>query len=139
MCRNLRSSLILLVLLPLGCGKSGGGYPLASVKGRVLMNNSPLAEATVRFQPANPDNKFPPPPESYARTDSDGYFTLKPAANGYEQLEGAVVGHHYIQITKFNRSPPREEVPARYNATSTLEKDVPADGLKDEAFKLQSP
>jgi hypothetical protein len=134
----LRAGLSLFLMLPLGCGKVSD-FPLAPVKGRVLMNNSPLAKATVRFIPANPDNKRPAPPDSYGQTDEEGYFTLKPAANGFEGMEGAVVGHHQVQITKLDRSIPLELVPVRYNASSRLEKDVPAEGLKEEVFKLDSP
>ena len=136
----LRVILPLLLGLSLGCGGNSSPYTFAPVKGRVLLNNLPLAKATVRFQPDNSAAKSPPPPDSYGETDDDGYFTLKPVGKGYEGLDGAVVGKHYIQITRIDRdSGAGQTIPARYNRNSKEERTVPPEGLKEEIFRLNSP
>ena len=84
MCGHLRlCPLLLLLLLPLGCGKH---YQLAPVSGRVTMDNRPLAQAEVRFYPIG-GLDFP---YSVGVTDDQGNYTLHLGIDN--NTEGAVVG-----------------------------------------------
>jgi hypothetical protein len=126
-----------VVLVPLGCQKQGSFAP---VKGRVLMDNSPLAKATVRFQPTHRENATLSP-DCYGETDEQGYFTLKPAIDRGE-AEGAIPGEYSVQISIIDRVTPgkrsRELVPAKYNSKSQLTYTVPPEGTTDAVFRLTS-
>jgi hypothetical protein len=79
-------------------------------------------------------------PDSSARTDEQGYFTLKPEGNDWTGQDGAVVGDHFVQISKYEREldktnrPRGELVPAKYNSKMTLRFTVPAEGTKEANF-----
>jgi hypothetical protein len=133
--------LLLLALLPLGCGKKSSPS-VVPVSGRVTLDNRPLANATVRFQPASREAGDRQSPDSYGETDEQGHFTLSPV--GGDEGEGAAVGKHYVQISILDRmgdghTGPRELVPAKYNRDSKLTFSVPAGGARDSAnFDLTS-
>jgi len=137
--RYLRVGLLLVLLLPLSCGKKAG-LPLAPVSGRITMDKKPLAKAQVRFQPANPQTDPALCPESYGETDEQGNYSLKPVgARANEQ--GAVVGNHIVQVSIFEReSPtgPRELIPAKYSSGTALTFTVPPEGTKEANFDLTS-
>ncbi len=84
------SLLLPISFLPLGCSN---GYQIASVSGHVLMDNRPLANAEVRFQPT--DSKGFPYSTSF--TDDQGNYTLH-LENGSD-TPGAVVGEHRVVIS----------------------------------------
>jgi hypothetical protein len=143
MCGHLRlCPLLLLLLLPLGCGKS---YHLAPVSGRVMMDNSPLAHAEVRFYPIAGQDL----PYSIDVTDDQGNYRLH--LGTHSDTEGAVVGEHRVTIsidqlrTKIMPPPGArmwtrrgELVPGRYNRDSKLTYTVPPKGTMDAKFDLKS-
>jgi hypothetical protein len=136
------SLLLPLSLLPLGCGKD---YQIASVSGRVLIDNRPLAHAEIRFQPTD-GKDFP---YSVGFTDDQGNYTLR-LENGSD-TPGAVVGEHrvLISLNQRTKSPgmakppklgrrPHELVPSQYNRNSTLTCAIPPEGKLDANFDLKS-
>ena len=142
MCGHLRlCPLLLLLLLPLGCGKH---YQLAPVSGRVTMDNRPLAQAEVRFYPIG-GLDFP---YSVGVTDDQGNYTLHLGIDN--NTEGAVVGEHRVTISidqQKTKSAPApgarmgarrgELVPGRYNLDSKLTCTVPPGGTNDARFDLK--
>ena len=139
----LRVSLLLpLSLLLPGCGK---GYQMAPVSGRVLMDNCPLANVEVRFQPTGGNDL----PRSIGFTDDQGNYTLY-LDNGSD-TPGAVVGEHRVEISlDLRRKRPgmtkpaqmarrlQEMVPSKYNRNSTLTCTVPPEGKSVTNFDLRS-
>jgi hypothetical protein len=133
---------VVLLLLLAGCAQS-----VAPVSGRITLDEKPLANATVTFQPISEDAN--PGPGSQGKTDSNGQFTLK--LMNKENTIGAVVGKHKVSITAYDgddkeipssgsdMKPFRKRiVPAAYNAKSTLTFDVPAGGTASANFDLKS-
>jgi hypothetical protein len=134
--RALRRWPVLLgLLLPLGCGEVGTS--LVPVSGRVLMDNRPLANATVQFSPVGkPGDELGP--LSFGTTDAEGHFALKTVVKGHD-LDGAVAGKHRVQISIMNRtvgagSKLGEQLPYRYNRHSKLEFTVPPEGTQEANF-----
>jgi hypothetical protein len=133
----------LAVMVGLGCG--GESYRLAPVSGRVTVNGKPLANATVTFQPIGSAG-HDPGPGSYGRTDADGNYTLRVVE---DKRNGAVVGNHRVSISTQgggrakavddDMEIPRETLPARYNAESTLAFTVPREGASNADFPLTAP
>jgi hypothetical protein len=135
--------------LVLGCGSQ----KVASVSGRVTLNNQPLADATVSFQPIAPAGKMIAGPGSTGKTDADGRYTLTLMSG----QSGAVVGQHQVTITALNpkigdaderETGPRrggpelaDKVPARYGPgeKNELKFDVPPGGTNKADFTLTSP
>lgn len=70
----------------LGCTRSDRGY----VSGTVTLNDEPLADATVEFQPERGS-------PSYGETDSSGHYELAMSPED----SGAVVGNHTIRVSTF--------------------------------------
>jgi hypothetical protein len=135
-------ALPVLLLPSLGCGPR---YQVAPVSGQVLMDNRPLAQAEVRFYPANPP-KGAAVVYSHGQTDQQGNFTLKTFL-GDREVDGGLVGEDRVMITLNERDldraggprgRPRELVPAQYNTNSKLTFTVPPEGSKDANFKLTS-
>jgi hypothetical protein len=135
------------VLCGLGC--SAPPYRLAPVSGKVTLDGHPLAEAYVSFQPRGDKGEDVPGPASAGKTDQEGRFVLAPVkvqpASG--QATGAVVGKHRVFIRKGESTVAgagdqsgqyKESLPARYNAASTLEFTVTADGTDQANFELIS-
>jgi hypothetical protein len=128
-----------LLLLCVGCGPKGGSA-FAPVSGRVLLNNKPLANANVRFQPERKQGDDTNRPDSYGETDEQGYFTLKPVGKDWSGTEGALVGKHFVQISTFDRTlgqnglPRGELVPYQYNRDSSLTFTVPPEGTTEANF-----
>jgi hypothetical protein len=122
---------------PLACGKGGGGKAAVPVSGRITMDNSPLANASITFQPADGGNVKR---EYYGTTDEQGNYTLTPS--DAEGAPGAPPGKYYVKINLFDRGgpdrPPRQKVPARYNKDSKETFNVPPEGTKDANFDLKS-
>ena len=141
----LRMTLLLGLLTALlflgGCG-GGDSIELAPVSGKVTMDGEPLANVTVTFQPITKGTENPGP-GSFGKTDEQGQFTLELTTTG---KSGAVVGKHQISITTpepeggedSDVSDFVDPIPARYNARSTLKRDVSSDGTDEADFKLTS-
>jgi hypothetical protein len=129
-----------LMLLVLGCG----GSNIAPVSGRVTLDNKPLANATVLFEPLSND-KFPGP-SSAGKTDERGEYTLQLATSS---VRGARVGRHKVVITAYDSNAipssggggivPKGLVPRCYNVESELTFEVPAEGSTSADFDLKTP
>lgn len=109
---------LLSALLLNGCGS--GGLELGSVSGTVTLDDRPLPEAIVEFQP-------PSGSPSEGVTDSAGNYHLRYTA----KKKGALLGTHQVRITlstKTNAQGQKIDVPqllpARYNRNSELTTEV---------------
>src|SRR5687768_1036353 len=122
------------LLLLGGCG-GGDRLPTADVRGRVLIDDNPLAGAQVTFTPEQGR-------AATAKTESDGSYELGTYGTG----DGAIVGHHSVTVVAREAGvedspgapamvrPGRSLIPAAYSnpATSQLEFNVSAD--KENVF-----
>lgn len=125
-------SLVLITMLT-GCG---GGLPLASVKGVVTLDEKPLDQATVSFQPVSEKAST-----SIGETDSDGEFELSYTRD----KKGALVGKHKVRVntSKVKTDPSGnethivEKVPDHYNSNTKLEYEVKP-GSNSFEIKLRS-
>ena len=85
-------SMLLWMLVALaGCGQR---LPVAPASGVVLLDGTPLTNASITTQPIATDSPNPGP-GSFGRTDSEGRFELelvKPA------VRGAIIGEHRVMI-----------------------------------------
>lgn len=121
-CSALRSVCGLLCfvfcLVLVGCGRSD--LPeLASVSGTIQMDGKPLADATLKFIPANGR-------PSTGRTDANGYFTMSYT----EDADGVVPGECRVMISTGTAATENEDgepvpgnpetVPAEYNVDTNL-------------------
>jgi hypothetical protein len=131
-----------LALLATGCGDSDP-YSYARVSGRVKLNNQPLANATVSFQPISAGTATPGPGSS-GITDNEGRYTLEVVG---KNIRGAVVGKHKVRIDlprapedpSDDRPKKNKHLPAKYSGkNTTLEFDVPAGGSDAANFDLKS-
>src|SRR5262249_4395663 len=84
------------LVLTLGCG---GGPKFVPVSGVVTLNNRPLANALVSFQPIAKEGSIIAGPGSQGKTNEKGEFTLT-ASTGEP---GAVVGKHEVRISLLNQ------------------------------------
>ena len=137
----MRISLVcVVVLIASGCGRSN----VAAVSGTVTMDNKPLPNATVVFEPTAA--KGNPGPGSIGTTDANGRFTLQLMT---KDVKGAVIGKHKVVITAYEgggeipSSAPdavfkKALVPTKYNAESILTFEVPAAGTTQADFALKS-
>ncbi|MCY2965686.1 MAG: hypothetical protein NT069_18990, partial [Planctomycetota bacterium] len=90
--RRICCALGLLVSLTLtGCGESGP--VLVEAGGKVTYNNAPVANATVRFLPADGSKKDSP--FGMGTTDKDGNFELKVRGD-----KGVPEGVYDVTVTK---------------------------------------
>ena len=116
----------------IGCGR-GSDVEVGKVAGTVTLNEQPLAEATILFQP---ESGRP----SYGTTDSQGKYTLEYTGG----VEGAMVGRHKViirsEVPGEDGEPPRvaEKLPAKYHSQSELSADVKA-GQNTFDFDLSAP
>ena len=125
------ASLLLLLGMAVGCGD---GLELSSVSGTVYLDEKPLPNAHVEFQP---DQGSP----SYGTTGQEGNFTL----NFSHNRRGAIPGKHTVRIrtagftqdaSGFEREMP-ETIPTRYNDKSELTQEV-SPGKNKVEFRLTS-
>jgi hypothetical protein len=125
--------LLILPLFLLGCSK---GPKLASVSGRVTMDQKPLANADVTFVPESSDSGDPATLESSGMTDDQGKFSLK---MNKDNRNGAIIGSHKVRISLIERGAKIENrVPKQYNKNTTLTFTVPPGGSKEANFDLKS-
>lgn len=126
-----------LVLLS-GCGGGSDTPPLGTVSGVVTLDEKPLADAEVTFQP---ETGRP----SLGKTDSQGNYTLAYTVND----NGALIGPHKVIITTAveafsdetgggqDREARPEILPPKYNAQTTLTAEVKS-GSNTIDFPLKS-
>jgi hypothetical protein len=115
-------------------------YQVAPVSGRVTLDDEPLPEALVTFQPIGGAEAKEPGPGSFGRTDKDGRFTLRIVE---PDQPGAVVGLHQVFIstaTSAGGDGDRilgERVPRRYR-DGKLQFEVPRGGTTEANFDLRT-
>jgi hypothetical protein len=133
----------LTAIVAIGCSEKK--FEIAPVSGTVMLNEEPLADATVTFVPTSEpgaDTAEVGPPSS-AQTDGEGHFVLKTR----DGKNGAVVGKHKVRITtlvdegatdndQMDYRNMREQLPPKYNTKSELTFDVPSDGTEAANFDL---
>jgi hypothetical protein len=132
-----------LALAPLLAGCGSEPYRTARVSGRITLNGQPLANAAIVFQPVAAGSDINPGPGSGAFTDADGRYSLKLTG---KDTSGAVVGKHKVRITLVPTGDPNDDrpksvkqLPAKYNAKTELERDVPPGGADAMDFTLTAP
>ena len=124
-------SVLLSALLLNGCGS--GGPELGSVSGTVTLDDRPLPDAIVEFQPASGS-------PSEGVTDSAGSYQLRYTA----KKKGALLGKHQVRITLSTRADAHGQkvdvpqlLPARYNRNTELTAEVRSGSNKLD-FPLKS-
>jgi hypothetical protein len=130
-----------LLLVLTGCGPS-----TAPVSGRVTLDNKPLVNATVIFEPDSAQKN--PGPGSQGKTNANGEYSLQLFTG---EGKGAVLGKHIVRITSYEgddgtipSSNPNETVfrkpllDEKYNAKSELKFEVQSGGSTTANFDLKS-
>ncbi len=94
----------LLPVLPgLSCGRPGPQRPVFPVRGQVLLDGKPVANALVVFHPAGADETRP-----RAETDSDGRFAVSTYGTG----DGAPTGEYKVAVLDLHGEGEAGEAPA---------------------------
>jgi hypothetical protein len=93
-CRPTLFSLVVLALALLCSACSSGRKPVNPVRGQILVDGKPAANAQVLFHPAEGDNDDPHPT---GQTDDQGYFHL----TSYTNSDGAPEGSYIVTVTWF--------------------------------------
>lgn len=134
-----------LMLCLLSCSGCGGGSPLVEVRGRVTEGTTPVAGASVSYQPiAKSASDVAPGPSSFGITDADGRYELRTIK---EDSVGAVIGSHHVYISLDkgdgegeNSTPTKPEVDRiskRFSDGSTVV-EIPSTGAADVDFDIAS-
>ena len=126
----------------IGCGSQ----KLASVSGRVTLDDKPLGNAMVSFEPSVQERTMEAPLASFGKTNDNGEYTLETKKGE----KGAVTGKHKVTISLLNpeiggtdERPPRggwpikDKVPEKYNTKTELTREVKP-GANTENFELKS-
>lgn len=106
--RWLLSTLIVPALALLCSACSSGRKPVHPVRGQILVDGSPAAQAQVLFHPAEGGNDDPHPA---GQTDAQGYFHLTSYAKG----DGAPEGSYIVTVTWFHVFGGGRQEVVRYN------------------------
>lgn len=140
--------IVMLVSLLTGCGKSGNYVP---VSGTVYLDDKPLPNVMVTFQPVASSGNDAQGVGSFGMTDASGRYQLE--VSSLQKQMGALVGKHIVRIatpppkggnnddsdsaaTPKNKKDFQDPIPARYNTESTLTFEVPPGGTQSADFKL---
>jgi len=126
------------------CAGGCGGPRVVPVSGRITLDDKPLANATVIFEPLSEQKN--PGPGSHGKTDADGRFALQLLT---QDRQGAIVGWHRVSITAYEGGDEvpssgsdmvfrRALLPDEYNADTKLKFEVPAAGTAEANFALRS-
>jgi hypothetical protein len=123
-----------------GCGGAGDELPREAVSGTVNLNGAPLKAGMIQFQPSDPTAAT-----AGAAGITDGRYSIAKA-------EGLVPGKYLVSITSTPPAssptpvvmpgdpvgPPKEPIPAQYNAKSNLTAQVTKGGPNEFEFSLKS-
>lgn len=101
-CRLARPRLCLLLGAALFVGCSGRPEDVADVEGIVLLDNAPLAGATVHFQSVNDPGVI-----YVARTDKQGAFHLMHGRD----MSGALIGEYKVRVSTAEPGNPDADPP----------------------------
>lgn len=125
-----------------GCG--GSPYRLQPVSGIVTLDDKPLPNARVSFEPRRDGDALVAGPGSYGTTNANGRYQLRTLDGRW----GAVVATHDVTISTYqgkadvaNDNPTvttPEKVPARYFEPGSITFVVPAAGTDTADFQLVS-
>jgi hypothetical protein len=125
---------VLLVMLfqLVGFAGCGSRSELASVRGKVMLDGQPLADAFVVYSPVSHGTT------SYGRTDANGTYEMMFTDNE----KGAWIGENLVRISTFDLGRgggggPKERVPVAYNQDTKLKADVKR-GSNSFDFDLKS-
>lgn len=112
-----------------GCSSSSGeSLPeLGLVTGTITLDNQPLSEAMVTFQPTSGGAM------SSGATDESGTYEIF----FNTETPGAVIGSHKVSISKPDGEAGPDLVPMKYNFQTTLTAEVSA-GENVQNFELES-
>ena len=99
-------ALVIVCVMPCGC--SSDGLPLAEVSGTVTLDDKPVPNALVTFNPAAEGGSY-----SLGKTDDQGNYRLEFT----QDKSGALVGEHIVEITTKRISP--DEMPDTGEAVAT--------------------
>jgi hypothetical protein len=122
-----------------GCGGAADTLPRQPVSGTVTFKGAPLKTGMIQFQPAEPGSVT-----AGGSAVTDGKYAIPVA-------EGLVPGKYLVTITAAGPAPalpqgtmpgdvpaaPKEPIPAKYNAKSTLTAQVTKEGPNDFKFDLE--
>jgi hypothetical protein len=119
-----------------GCGAKDR-FEIAPVSGTITLNDRPLGNARIGFEPVASTGSLAGGSGSYATTDTQGNFHLSTVAG----KEGAVVGRHRVWIRAIRldatgKVTSKESLPREYNDDTTLTFEVPAGGTQKADFSL---
>src|SRR3954463_11185729 len=92
------SILLWMTVAMAGCGQ---GLPVAPASGVVLLDGSPLANASITTQPIATNSRNPGP-GSFGRTDAEGRFDLELVQPA---VRGAIIGEHRVRIKPASAAP----------------------------------
>jgi hypothetical protein len=127
-CQKVAVVALPLCVMSLGCSRTDQ-VPVYPVRGQVLLNGKPLANATLVF---HAQVSLPKDVRPSAKTDSEGKFTV----TSFETGDGAPEGSYQVSLTCYNATTKgnavegdysvRNVLPARYAspATSRIRADV---------------
>lgn len=121
-----------------GCGNRGDRPTLGTVTGTVFMDDNPLPEVWIMFNPTGGGRT------STARTNKDGQYELM----YLERTKGANLGKHNVIIMTYHEDeieemkvntgkPVKEPIPPQYNSKTTLTAEV-KEGKNVIDFHLES-
>jgi hypothetical protein len=121
-----------------GCGGRSDRPKLGTVTGTVFMDDKPLPEVWVMFNPTGNGRT------STARTNKEGQYELM----YLEGTKGANLGSHNVVIMTYHEDeieemkantgkPVKEPIPAKYNSKTTLTTEV-KEGKNVSDFHLES-
>jgi hypothetical protein len=123
---------LLLLLSLMGCG---GGDGLVELSGRVALDGAPVERGTIQFEPADGVG-----PSAEATITAGAYRApVSPGVKKVRIYAYKKIGEYHVTGPD---SPLIDEVeqiaPAKFNDDTTLEREVPARGLKTLDFELSS-
>lgn len=78
-------------LLVMGCDPGSSNPPTSPVTGKVTYNGAPVEDATIQFQPSDPEGKV-----ATAKSAADGTYAL----STFETGDGAMAGKYKISVRK---------------------------------------
>jgi hypothetical protein len=132
-----------LGLVTAGCGGASDSLPRQAISGKVTLDGKPLPSGSISFDPDDPGQ---PNPVSVGATIIDGVYSL-PRAEGptpgiYRVSINAVSESEPVTNREAPGAPPKKRpkdlIPAKYNAKTTLKATVTAGGSNSFDYELTS-